>query len=88
MDNVVFPPIYFYEPGVYEFTIRELSPSRRCWSTDRTVYRAVVTVEELNGKLKARVDYPDGNPCFCNVYTCCCLGPCCCHATHGKPTAK
>jgi len=78
MDNVIFPPLYFDKPGVYHFTMKELTPSGYCWKTDRRVYRVTVTVEVCKGRLRAHVAYPDGNPCFCNVYTCCRCGKCRC----------
>jgi len=78
MDNVIFPALYFDKPGTYRYTIKELTPSSYCWKTDRRVYLAVVTVEACRGRLRARVDYPDGKPCFCNVYTCCRCRTCCC----------
>jgi len=69
MDNVIFPELTFSKPGIYCYTIKELTPSSFGWTTDKSVYRAIVTVEyNCDGELEARVDYPDGNPCFCNKF--------------------
>ena len=76
MDNIIFPKLKFDKPGVYRYTIKELTPSDRHWRTDRRVYPVVVTVEYGNdGKLVAKVYYPNGFPKFVNKY---CKPKCCC----------
>ncbi|MCL2499665.1 MAG: hypothetical protein FWE90_04920 [Defluviitaleaceae bacterium] len=70
-QNINFPALTFTSPGVYTYTVRELTPSDAEWETDGRVYRAVVTVTENDdGNLEAHVDYPDGFPEFVNGYAC------------------
>ena len=67
--NITFPPQKFTSPGVFTYTIRELTPTDAMWETDNRVYRAVVTVIDTGaGQLCAKVDYPDGFPRFVNEY--------------------
>ena len=67
--NIIFPEIAFTTPGVYVYTIKELTTSDENWETDPRVYRAVVTVTDNGtGELEANVDYPDGFPVFINMY--------------------
>ena len=67
--NVNFPELTFTSPGVYLYTIKELTPSGDRWKTDRRVYRVVVTVtKDECGDLVAKLDYPDGFPKFVNKY--------------------
>ena len=67
-NNINFPELTFTSSGVYNYTIRELTPLDREWDTDSRVYRAVVTVtENSDGKLTASVQYPDGFPMFVNI---------------------
>ena len=67
--NIIFPALTFTSPGVYSYTIRELTGSDERWETDNRVYRAVVTVSvKEDGTLTATVDYPDGFPRFINIY--------------------
>jgi len=69
--NINFPALEFTTPGVYSYTIEELTPSDEYWETDNRVYRAVVTVtQNEDGTLEARVDYPDGFPKFENRHIC------------------
>jgi len=78
-NNVIFPAISFDKPGVYPYTIKELTPSGGGWLTDKREFRAVVTVTRgESGKLEAQVDYPDGSPCFYNIFCCDCCRCCCC----------
>ncbi|MCL2400576.1 MAG: hypothetical protein FWC91_12630 [Defluviitaleaceae bacterium] len=68
-QNINFPALIFTSPGVYLYTIKELTPSGANWKTDDRVYRAVVTVTDNgDGTLDADVDYPDGFPKFVNIH--------------------
>ena len=70
-QNINFPALTFTAPGVYSYTIKELTPSDVNWGTDNRVYRAVVTVTENgDGTLDAHLDYPDGFPKFVNRHNC------------------
>ncbi|MDR2183348.1 MAG: hypothetical protein LBE55_04165 [Clostridiales bacterium] len=67
--NINFPELTFTSPGVYTFTVKELTPSDDEWITDPRTYRVVVTVERgEDGSLVASLDYPDGIPKFVNIY--------------------
>ena len=67
-NNIKFPELSFTSPGVYNYTIRELTPPDREWDTDSRVYRAVVTVTaDSDGNLTASAAYPDGFPRFVNI---------------------
>ena len=70
-NNINFPALTFTAPGIYSYTIEELTPSDANWTTDDRVYRAIVTVtENSDGTLNASVDYPDGFPKFVNIHYC------------------
>ena len=82
-QNINFPALTFTSPGVYSYTIKELTPSDANWKTDNRIYRAVVTVKDNgNGILEASVDYPDGFPKFVNKRRCKC---CKCHPPPPPP---
>ncbi|MCL2364822.1 MAG: hypothetical protein FWC71_09195 [Defluviitaleaceae bacterium] len=69
--NINFPPLTFTAPGIYAYTVKELTPSDVSWQTDSREYRAIVTVtQNENGALEAHVDYPDGFPKFVNRHVC------------------
>ena len=54
-----FPPLTFNAPGIYPYTIRELTPSGDGWTTDDRVYLVTVTVEDDgSGNLVATLSYP------------------------------
>ncbi|MDR3344269.1 MAG: hypothetical protein LBT21_01540, partial [Oscillospiraceae bacterium] len=66
---VEFPPLSYSAPGTYNYTIAESSPGGNGWTTDTTIYPAVVTVTENGqGQLSALVTYPNGTPTFVNTY--------------------
>jgi pilin isopeptide linkage protein len=68
--GVVFPALLFTQPGVYSYTVRELTPSGGGWTTDDTVYPVTVTVtDDGQGQLITDVTYPDGQPAFTNTYS-------------------
>jgi len=70
-QNINFPALTFTSPGIYSYTIKELTPTDADWETDKRVYRAVVTVvDNGDGTLVAHLDYPDGFPEFVNKRTC------------------
>ena len=67
--NINFPALTFASPGVYSYTVKELTPSDERRKTDDRVYRVIVTVvKNKDGHLSASVDYPDGLPKFVNIY--------------------
>jgi pilin isopeptide linkage protein len=67
---VEFPELEFDEPGVYEYTLRELTPSGAGWLTDDAEYRVIITVtEDSNNILVATAEFPDGYPEFVDIYT-------------------
>ena len=71
-DKIIFPAISFTKPGVYNYTVREITPSISNWKIDKQEYRVVITVEDNDtGQLTAKVDYPDGKIVFTNVYCKC-----------------
>ena len=66
--NINFPELTFTSPGVYNYTIKEISLPDREWDTDSRVYRAIVTVtQSSDGRLTAELEYPDGFPRFVNI---------------------
>ena len=70
-NNINFPALEFTAPGVYSYTIKELTPSNRQWETDSRVYRVIITVTDNGeGLLVASLDYPDGFPKFVNKSKC------------------
>jgi pilin isopeptide linkage protein len=70
--NITFPAIVISQPGVYTYTIRELTPSGCGWVTDKRVYTVTVTVTALgDGTLTASLSYPNGAPHFVNRRCCC-----------------
>lgn len=76
--NIVFPALTFTQPGVFNFTVRELTPSSCCFVTDNRVFPVMVTVTDNGaGQLVATVSYPDGQPVFVN-HICKPCKPCCC----------
>ena len=81
-QRIVFPKLEFTMPGVYRYTIKELTPSKEGWYTDKRVYHVIVTViTDKEGSLVAIVDYGRCNPVFvneyCNCKKCwCCLCKC------------
>jgi pilin isopeptide linkage protein len=80
-NNIIFPSLSFDSPGVYSYTIKELSKSGHGWITDSRIYRVIITVKYNNiDKLTSSIDYPDGRPLFVNKYcrknVCWCCGCC------------
>jgi len=70
-NNINFPVLEFTSPGVYSYTMKELTPSNRQWETDSRTYRVIVTVADNGeGLLVASLDYPDGFPTFVNKSKC------------------
>ena len=66
---VEFGSIEYTQPGVYRYTIKELSTSGQGWTTDGNEFEVVVTVtDDANGNLIPSVSYPDGFPEFTNSY--------------------
>ncbi|MCL2336550.1 MAG: SpaA isopeptide-forming pilin-related protein [Firmicutes bacterium] len=68
--ELTFSGITLNAPGVYNYTIRELTPSGDGWTTDSTSYPVTVTVTDNNmGQLVASITYPEGEPAFVNTYS-------------------
>lgn len=68
-DNIIFPALEFTEVGVYTYKVKEIEAKHQNWIPDKREYTVVITVKDTGeGKLEARVSYPDGNIKFCNVY--------------------
>lgn len=66
---VEFDEIEYTEPGVYYYTIKELSASGQGWTTDSNTFQVVVTItDDGEGNLIPSVEYPDGFPEFTNSY--------------------
>ena len=75
--NIDFPALTFTSPGVYAYTMKEITHSDGEWKTDNRVYRVVITViDNGDGILVAHLDYPDGWPNFVNMYKCKCCKCC------------
>jgi pilin isopeptide linkage protein len=73
--NIAFPTVAFGRAGVFGCTVRELNPSGCGWVMDPNSYPVTVAVtDDGTGRLEARVDYPEGIPCFINRY---CPPGCC-----------
>jgi len=70
---VTFPKLLFTSPGVYKYTIKELTqPFCSCWTTDSTVYPVEITVTpNADGRLEAHVYFPNGEPVFVNKFAPC-----------------
>jgi pilin isopeptide linkage protein len=69
-DGVVFfPPMSFDKTGVFDYTIKEISPSGGGWTSDTRsfIYRATVT-DNGSGQLSIADTYPLGSPRFMNLY--------------------
>lgn len=67
--NVNFPAITLSQPGIFYYTMRELTPEGGGWTTDTSVFPVTVTViDNGEGQLVATVDYPAGFPSFTNIF--------------------
>ncbi|MDR0841228.1 MAG: hypothetical protein LBN26_07620 [Christensenellaceae bacterium] len=70
LGNVVWPAITIDEPDVYDYTLRELTPSGGGWTTDGAAHPAIVTVTDNGmGQLIPDIQYPSGPPEFTDVYS-------------------
>ena len=66
---VEFPELTFTEPGIYEYELRELTPSGEGWTTDpRTIKVIVIVMSDGHGNLVATIEYPEGFPSFTNIF--------------------
>jgi len=66
---IQFSALSFDKPGVYEYTLKELTQSGNGWETDNSEIKVIVTVtDDGYGNLVATVDYPSGYPEFTNTY--------------------
>ena len=67
--RIEFPELIFTAPGIYEYTLRELTPSGEGWTTDDSTIRVRIHVtDDGHGHLVATIEYPDGFPTFTNTY--------------------
>jgi pilin isopeptide linkage protein len=68
---VHFPKICLNHCGTYRYVIREQACCEGGWTCDSRSYRVNVAVSEYrDGRLRARVQYPDGKPHFVNRFSC------------------
>jgi pilin isopeptide linkage protein len=66
---VEFPELFFDAPGIYKYTMKELSPDGGGWETDKNDVPVIVEViDDGHGNLIAAIHYPDGFPNFVNYY--------------------
>jgi pilin isopeptide linkage protein len=66
---IEFSFLDFDAPGIYEFTLKELTQSGGGWITDDDEFRVIVEViDDGHGNLIATISYPDGFPAFTNTY--------------------
>jgi pilin isopeptide linkage protein len=70
-DGVAFfPAMSFDKVGIYDYTIKELTPDGNGWTTDKGEYPYRVTVtDDGMGQLHAADTYPKGSPRYHNTYT-------------------
>lgn len=67
--QIAFPAIFFDQPGLYQYTLRELNASGYGWTNDTTIYPVLINITaESGGKLTAVISYPEGEPHFVNKY--------------------
>ena len=66
---VEFPELSFTHPGVFEYTLRELTPSGGGWTTDDSEIKVIVSVvSDGHGNLVATISYPEGFPSFTDTH--------------------
>ena len=66
---IEFEELVFTEPGVYTYTVKELTASSDGWTTDSSTFEIVVTVvDDGYGNLIATAEYSEGFPTFENLY--------------------
>jgi len=66
---IKFPPVEFDAVGVYEYILKEETPSGGGWETDDKEIKVIVNViDDGYGNLVATIEYPEGYPEFTNVY--------------------
>ncbi len=67
---IAFDKITLNKPGIYQYTVKELSASANGWKKDDNVYKITVTVTDNGrGSLTGSIEYPDGKLNFHNIYT-------------------
>jgi hypothetical protein len=66
--NIVFPRVDITSLGIFNYTIRELTPSGNGWTTDRTIFPVIRTAFDDLGRPTADVYFPDGTPTFNNDF--------------------
>ena len=67
--EIEFEELIFTEPGVYTYTVKELTGSSDGWTTDISIFEVVVTVvDDGYGNLVATTEYLEGFPTFENLY--------------------
>ncbi|MDR0898688.1 MAG: InlB B-repeat-containing protein [Oscillospiraceae bacterium] len=70
--NIAFPAITFDRAGTFTYTVRELSPDKEGWVTDKNTYPVTIEViDNGDGTFSiSTVRYVRGMPTFTNTYTC------------------
>ena len=66
--TIAFDPITFTDTGVFDFIIRESTPSGGGWTTDSREWPVTVTVTGGSGAYLSTPTYPEGIPHFVNTY--------------------
>ena len=73
MENkqyIKFKELTFTKPGIYKYTLKELTESGYGWNNDKRVYRLNINVtEDKLKKLNIKAEYPDGLPIFTNYFS-------------------
>jgi pilin isopeptide linkage protein len=69
-SDVIFSGLTFNTPGVYHYTMKELTPSGGDWQCDNRVFGVTITVTDNGeGEYTANVSYDGGaEPAFINYY--------------------
>ncbi|MDR0898571.1 MAG: InlB B-repeat-containing protein, partial [Oscillospiraceae bacterium] len=70
--NIAFPAVTFDQAGTFTYTVRELSPDKEGWVTDKNTYPVTIeVVDNGDGTFSiGTVRYVRGMPTFTNTYTC------------------
>lgn len=66
--KIVFTPITYTTEGTHTYTVREVSGNLAGMTYSEAVFTVTVTVEDVDGELKASVTYPEGGVAFANSY--------------------
>jgi pilin isopeptide linkage protein len=67
--KITFPLFYRSNLGETDYTMKEVTPDGKGWTTDKTVYPVKVVIsDDGQGHRIATVTYPNGTPAFKNTY--------------------